>query len=135
MNQFLMLKNMKKNISFIGYTIFAIIAIALCLFVMPKDPEKPVECKVLKGYQTSAGYKVSAKFILILQDDKGHIFEQNTRPVTFYEATTYKHICLMLNEHDVNPKAGHHGIAFLLGLFIVIFIIIWAIWGLSLILD
>lgn len=124
-----------KNIWYLYYTVFTIIMVGLCYHYFPSYPETPTECKVLQTYQTSAGYKVSAKFILVLEDPKNRRFDIKVSPTTFYEASSKGHICLMLNETDIDHSKQKTGLMMLLMCSGVIFFAIWLILGISLILE
>jgi len=124
-----------KNKWYLYYTVFTIIMVGLCYHYFPSYPEKPTECTVLKTYQTSAGYRVSGKFILVLEASQNRRFDITVSPTTFYEASSKGHICLMLSEIDIDHSKEKNGLMMLLMCTGVISFVIWLILGLSLILE
>lgn len=113
------------------FVIFTVVAAIGIIFSMAQltgiDPEKNTHCTVLEGYRTGPGYKVSEKFILILQDDKGRQFDMNVSPVTYYRAMKTKHIHFMLSEQDITHKCNGGGYVGT----IAILLIVWVMWGLG----
>ena len=118
------------------FVIYTVVFFTFSIFAVKHliEPETRVYCKVLTGYQTSAAYKVSEKFILILEDPKHRQFDLKVTPLTFYKATTNGHITLMLTDSQITKERGGT-IRPLLILFLIFGSALWVAWGLYIIFE
>ena len=96
--------------------------------IKASDPVKPVNCKVLKGYQGIKSNKDNQynTFTLVMSDPKNRIFSLEVTPVIYYKGLINKKISLMLCQREIDPtineiKNVHIG-AWLLD---IVILIIW----------
>ena len=95
--------------------------IVICTFLYPKPDymiERDHDCVVLDKLQTSAGYKVQAKFILVLKDVKSNrVFDLDVTPATYSQAKRNDVLVFSLREYDIHQEENWNRNA-ILGLFI-----------------
>ncbi len=101
------MKTKDKKTLFAFLLILGIASIISAFIILPRLDymvEENRECITLDKYQTSAGYKVEGKFILVLRDIRTNkIFDITVTPSTYSQAKIGKHITFILSEYDVNP--------------------------------
>lgn len=74
---------------------------------------QPRECTVLQRYRTGPGYKVSERFILVLRDAKGRVFDKMVSPTEFYLSEKSSCIVLGVSESDIAPTFWGTGLFFI----------------------
>lgn len=77
--------------------------------------EKYYDCRVIDKMTTAAGYKVQAKWVLVLQTDE-KMFDIKVSPTTYSQCKVGDLLVFKLSYEDFNP-GGWGTLPFILGLF------------------
>lgn len=86
------------------------------------------DCIVTHKLETGAGYKVSAKFILVLKDDKGRSFDITVTPTCWANAEVGEKLTFLLSENMIQADDGKNSWSFFLFLIRVFCVVAAAIW-------
>jgi hypothetical protein len=89
-----------------------LIITTLCMFFMvykgcddPSMKDSTRACKVLGKMHEAAGYKVSARWLLILETE-GRRFDLSVTPDTYWVAKEGETMYFSISERDIDSRAG-----------------------------